>query len=76
MHMYVKYEILTLYYMHIIGFLFLHAPCGFIGRARGASCMEMRGSVNGWTQGGMNGVQEAVDSGCWKWLLAGCRGLQ
>ena len=32
--------------------------------------MEMRAIMNGWTQEGMNGVQEAVDSGWWKRHLA------
>lgn len=32
--------------------------------------MEMRAIVNGWTQEGMNEVQEAFDSGWWKWHLA------
>lgn len=32
--------------------------------------MEMRAIMNGWTQEGMNGVQEAVDSGWWKQHLA------
>lgn len=32
--------------------------------------MEMRAVMNGWTQEGMNGVQEAVDSGWRKQHLA------
>lgn len=38
--------------------------------AKEDSCMEMRAIVNGWTQEGMNGVQEAVYSGWWKQRLA------
>lgn len=38
--------------------------------AKKASCMEMRAVMNGWTQEGMNGVQEAVDSGWRKQHLA------
>lgn len=34
--------------------------------------MEMRAIMNGRTQEGMNGVQEAVDSGWWKRFLAEC----
>lgn len=34
--------------------------------AKDGSCMEMRAAVNGGTRGGMNEVQEAVDSGCRK----------
>ncbi len=37
--------------------------------------MEMRAIMNGWTQEGMNGVQEAVDSGWWKWYLAECAAM-
>lgn len=37
--------------------------------------MEMRAVVNGWTQEGMNGVQEAVDSGLWKRPLAECAAM-
>lgn len=56
----------------LLGYFFMRAVVFNWKRccAREASCMEMRAIMNGWTQEGMNGVQEAVDAGWWKWHLA------
>lgn len=70
--MHVKYGMVTLHHMPTVGLFF---TCAMLFNrksycAKDASCMEMRAIMNGWTQEGMNGVQEAFDSGWWKWFLA------
>lgn len=62
-----------LFHMPIVG-LFFKGAMLFNRKsfcAGEASCMEMRVIVNGRIQEGMNGDREAVDSGWWKWNLAG-----
>lgn len=71
-HVRVKYGMVTLHHMPTAGIFFTRATL-FNWKsccAREASCMEMRATVNGWTQEGMNGVQEAVHSEWRKWHLA------
>lgn len=68
----VKYGMVTFSHMPTVEFFFMCAMLFNCKRcsAKEDSCMEMRTIMNGWTQEGMNGDQEAVYSGWWKQHLA------